>query len=231
MKLHDRSPSSSSARDEVRRHAPRARERAARSVLFGGLGQTPDSVVRIARSIDRRSEVGRPRFRERREGNGAPSIDRVRSIPSIASDRSIAFDRSIASIASIDVDPVEAFDRSITSFDVDRIRSIDRIDRRRSRQTFDRSITSIDVDCIRSIGRVDRVEAFGRSYRSSASIDPVEGVEGLEGDRGTCRRVGRGITRQCARRPSTVHPPRGGKRRVGSVIADRACVRRLTTPS
>ena len=188
--------------------------------LSGSRGRSIDALrldgrafANVARGTVRRRSIEFGRSRRSHPIVRSRSIvrsHRSRRSTSIPSKHSIDRSRRSTSIVS---------DRSIASIDVDRVKhSIDRI-------------RSIDVDRIRSIGRVDRVEAFGRSYRSSASIDPVEGVEGLEGDRGTWRRVGRGITRQCARRPSTVHPPRGGKRRVGSVIADRACVRRLTTPS
>jgi len=131
--------------------------------------------------------------------------------------------------------------------DLDRSGSIDRsssIERtRRSPQSIDRGdrgdrsrrshpIVSIDpVDPIRSIDRVDRVDRVrsivsNASDRSNASIASRD--EWATG--GLASRCARHCA-TCARRPSTVHPLRGGKRRVGSVIVDRARVRRLTTPS
>ena len=126
------------------------------------------------------------------------------------------------------------FGRSRRSHPIVRSRSIVRSHRSRrstsipSKHSIDRSRRSTSIVSDRSIASiaskhsVDRIDRARRSTPSRAS----RATGGL-----ACRRVGRGITRQCARRPSTVHPPRGGKRRVGSVIADRACVRRLTTLS
>ena len=127
------------------------------------------------------------------------------------------------------------FGRSRRSHPIVRSRSIVRSHRSRRSTSIASNIRSIDhVDRRRSYP-IDRSRRSRRSIRSIVSIERVDrprrGRRGTRGRQGDLCRVGRGITRQCARRPSTVHPPRGGKRRVGSVIADRACVRRLTTPS
>ena len=184
--------------------------------LSGSRGRSIDALrldgrafANVARGTVRRRSIEFGRSRRSHPIVRSRSIvrsHRSRRSTSIPSKHSIDRSRRSTSIVS---------DRSIASIDVDRVKhSIDR-SRRSTSIVSDRSIASIA-----SKHSVDRIDRPRRSTPSRASRD-----------RGTCRRVGRGITRQCARRPSTVHPPRGGKRRVGSVIADRACVRRLTTPS
>ena len=186
--------------------------------LSGSRGRSIDALrldgrafANVARGTVRRRSIEFGRSRRSHPIVRSRSIvrsHRSRRSTSIPSKHSIDRSRRSTSIVS---------DRSIASIDVDRVKhSIDR-SRRSTSIVSDRSIASIA-----SKHSVDRIDRARRSTPSRASRDC---------DRGTCRRVGRGITRQCARRPSTVHPPRGGKRRVGSVIADRACVRRLTTPS
>ena len=182
--------------------------------LSGSRGRSIDALrldgrafANVARGTVRRRSIEFGRSRRSHPIVRSRSIvrsHRSRRSTSIPSKHSIDRSRRSTSIVS---------DRSIASIDVDRVKhSIDR-SRRSTSIVSDRSVASIA-----SNHSVDRIDRARRSTPSRAS-------------RGTWRRVGRGITRQCARRPSTVHPPRGGKRRVGSVIADRACVRRLTTPS
>ena len=124
--------------------------------------------------------------------------------------RSIEFGRSRRSHPIVRSRSIVRSHRSRRSTSIPSKHSIDR-SRRSTSIVSARSITSIDVDRIRSIGRVDRVEAFGRSYRSSASIDPVEGVVGLEGDRGTDL-PSRRARHYAAVRTKAVHrPPTAGR--------------------
>ena len=135
-----------------------------------------DRSIDALRSIDRRSDVGWPRFRDRRKGHRATSIDQVRSIDRVRSiERVDRLNRSIAAIPAIDpVDPIRSC----------------------------RSIPSIPSD--RSIASIASI-AFDRSSRTHPIDRTRRSRRGTSGRQGDLRRVARGIARRVheGRPPST----------------------------